>query len=395
MKDIFVYYLLKEFAVEKKFSFKKEIGLENFVFLVCFFGFFIGVGSVMGGINMLKTMMETGFDLLINICFYLMAVAVLAGAVSGLFSEFGVVALINNMLAKLMKPLYDLPGAASLGMLNCYLSDNPAILTFADDDNFRRYFKQYQLPALTNLGTAFGMGFITTTAMMGLNVKSALPAALIGNVGAIAGSIISVRLMIFFSKRMFGTDAPVSTKQIETVPEHMRTVRTGSAGSRFIQAMIDGGKSGVNMGVAIIPGVVIICTIVIMLTNGPSIDGTYTGAAREGIALLPWIGRKLSVILTPLYGFSSPEAISVPITALGSTGAALGMIKEMASAGKITANEIAVFTAICMCWSGYISTHVAMMDALDTRELAGKAILSHTIGGLVAGFVAHILAFLL
>lgn len=228
--------------MEKKFSFKKEIGLENFVFLVCFFGFFIGVGSVMGGINMLKTMMETGFDLLINICFYLMAVAVLAGAVSGLFSEFGVVALINNMLAKLMKPLYDLPGAASLGMLNCYLSDNPAILTFADDDNFRRYFKQYQLPALTNLGTAFGMGFITTTAMMGLNVKSALPAALIGNVGAIAGSIVSVRLMIFFSKRMFGTDAPVSTKQTETVPEHMRTVRTGSAGSRFIQAMIDGGK---------------------------------------------------------------------------------------------------------------------------------------------------------
>lgn len=313
--------------MEKKFSFKKEIGLENFVFLVCFFGFFIGVGSVMGGINMLKTMMETGFDLLINICFYLMAVAVLAGAVSGLFSEFGVVALINNMLAKLMKPLYDLPGAASLGMLNCYLSDNPAILTFADDDNFRRYFKQYQLPALTNLGTAFGMGFITTTAMMGLNVKSALPAALIGNVGAIAGSIVSVRLMIFFSKRMFGTDAPVSTKQTETVPEHMRTVRTGSAGSRFIQAMIDGGKSGVNMGVAIIPGVVIICTIVIMLTNGPSIEGTYTGAAREGIALLPWIGRKLSVILTPLYGFSSPEAISVPITALGSTGAALGMMK--------------------------------------------------------------------
>ena len=81
--------------MEKKFSFKKEIGLENFVFLVCFFGFFIGVGSVMGGINMLKTMMETGFDLLINICFYLMAVAVLAGAVSGLFSEFGVVALCD------------------------------------------------------------------------------------------------------------------------------------------------------------------------------------------------------------------------------------------------------------------------------------------------------------
>ena len=36
-----------------------------------------------------------------------------------------------------------------------------------------------------------------------------------------------------------------------------------------------------------------------------------------------------------------------------------------------------------------------MMDALDTKEMTGKAILSHTIGGLFAGFVAHLLAFML
>ncbi|EGC78129.1 hypothetical protein HMPREF9353_00976 [Treponema denticola F0402] len=382
-------------GMETKSFFKKEIGAENFIFLALFSAFFFGVGSVMGGVNMIKTMMETGFDLLINICLYLMAVAVLAGAVSGLFSEFGTIALINKILSKLMKPLYDLPGASSLGILNCFLSDNPAILTLADDDNFRRYFKQYQLPALTNLGTAFGMGLITTTAMMGLNVKSAVPAALIGNVGAIAGSIVSVRLMIYFSKKRYGTEAFVSTKSIEPIPEKMRPVREGGAGGRFIQAMLDGGKSGVSMGLAIIPGVVIICTIVIMLTNGPSADGTYTGGAREGIAVLPWIGQKLSFILNPMYGFSSPEAISVPITALGSTGAALGIVKEMSFAGKINANDIAVFTAICMCWSGYISTHIAMMDALDTKEMTGKAILSHTIGGLFAGIVAHLIAFVL
>ena len=106
--------------METKSFFKKEIGAENFIFLALFFAFFFGVGSVMGGVNMIKTMMETGFDLLINICLYLMAVAVLAGAVSGLFSEFGTIALINKILSKLMKPLYDLPGAASLGILNCF-----------------------------------------------------------------------------------------------------------------------------------------------------------------------------------------------------------------------------------------------------------------------------------
>lgn len=371
--------------------FKKDIGLENFLCLGLFLTFFILIGRKMGGINMIKTMMNTGFDLLMNVCLYLMAIAVLAGAISGLFSEFGVIALVNKLLSKIMKPIYDLPGASSLGMLNCYLSDNPAILTLAHDDNFRRYFKKYQMPALTNLGTAFGMGLITTTTMMGLNVEGAVTSALIGNLGAVIGSIVSVRLMMHATKKMYGTTEFVEVKSSVEIPENSRVVREGSAGSRFIQAILDGGKVGVDMGLSIIPGVVIICTLVIILTNGPGAEGIYTGAANEGVGILPWIGSKLSFILSPLFGFSSPEAIAVPITALGSTGAAIGTVAKMAAAGKVTGNDIAVFTAICMCWSGYISTHIAMMDALGTKEATGKALISHTIGGLVAGAAAHLL----
>lgn len=371
--------------------FKKDIGLENFLCLGLFLTFFILIGRKMGGINMIETMMNTGFDLLMNVCLYLMAIAVLAGAISGLFSEFGVIALVNKLLSKIMKPIYDLPGASSLGMLNCYLSDNPAILTLAHDDNFRRYFKKYQMPALTNLGTAFGMGLITTTTMMGLNVEGAVTSALIGNLGAVIGSVVSVRLMMLATKKMYGTTEYVEVKSSVEIPENSRVVREGSAGSRFIQAILDGGKVGVDMGLSIIPGVVIICTLVIILTNGPGAEGVYTGAANEGVGILPWIGSKLSFILNPLFGFSSPEAIAVPITALGSTGAAIGTVAKMAAVGKVSGNDIAVFTAICMCWSGYISTHIAMMDALGTKEATGKALISHTIGGLVAGAAAHIL----
>lgn len=370
--------------------FKKDIGLENFLCIGLFLAFFVSIGSKMGGINMIKTMMNTGFDLLINVCLYLMAIAVLAGAISGLFSEFGVIALVNKLLSKVMHPIYDLPGASSLGMLNCYLSDNPAILTLAHDDNFRRYFKKYQMPALTNLGTAFGMGLITTTSMMGLNVEGAVTSALIGNLGAVIGSVVSVRLMMITTKKMYGTTEYVEVKSKVEIPENSRQVREGSAGGRFIQSILDGGKVGVDMGLSIIPGVVIICTLVILLTNGPGANG-YTGAANEGVGVLPWIGGKLSFILSPLFGFSSPEAIAVPITALGSTGAAIGTVAKMAAAGKVSGNDIAVFTAICMCWSGYISTHIAMMDALGTKEATGKALISHTIGGLVAGVAAHLL----
>ena len=174
-----------------------------------------------------------------------------------------------------------------------------------------------------------------------------------------------------------------------------RVIRPGSIGERFMGAMLEGGKNGVSMGVAIIPGVLIICTIVMMLTNGASDEGIFTGAAYEGIGILPVIADKLSFILTPLFGFTSPEAIAVPITALGAAGAAIGLIPNLLQNGLAGGNDVAVFTAMCMCWSGYLSTHVAMMDSLKFRELTGHAIVCHTIGGLFAGVSAHLIYLLI
>lgn len=370
---------------------KKEIGWEAPIFLVIFFGLFAYIGNVMGGTNMIKTMMNTAFDLLINVCFYLMAVAVIAGGISSIFSEFGVIALINKAVSVIMKPIYDLPGASSIGILNCFMSDNPAILTLAHDDNFRKYFKKYQMPALTNLGTSFGMGLITVTSMMALPVDGAIKGALVGLLGAIIGSVVSVRLMIRKTKKYYGTEEMVECKNTVSLPSGKRKIREGSVGARFIQSLLEGGKIGVDMGIAIIPGVCLICTIVILLTNGTGASGIYDGSANQGIGILPIIGEKLSFILTPLFGFSTPKAIAIPITALGSSGAAIGMVSDMASKKIIGGNDIAVFTSICMCWSGYLSTHIAMMDALDTKEMTGNAILSHTIGGLSAGIASHII----
>ncbi|MBQ9970472.1 MAG: hypothetical protein IJP15_08300 [Oscillospiraceae bacterium] len=374
---------------------KKVVSLESFVFIGLFIAFFGWIGSQMGIVNMLNTMMNTAFDLLINTCFYIMAIAVLAGAIAALFTEFGVVAIMNKILSPLMKPVYGLPGASVIGVFATYLSDNPAILTLADDHGFRRYFKKYQLPALCNIGTAFGMGLIITTFMMGIpspSGESFVTAALIGNLGAIIGSVVSVRIMLMFTSKYYGTtefcDVDHSMTDAQVMTDY-RMVRPGSAAGRFMNAMLEGGKSGVDMGMAVIPGVLIICTVVMMLTNGASADGTFTGAAYEGIGFLPMVGEKLGFILEPLFGFTSSKGIAVPVTALGAAGAAIGLIPGMVADGLATGNDIAVFTAMCMCWSGYLSTHVAMMDSLKCPEMTGKAIISHTFGGLVAGFSAH------
>ena len=353
-------------------------------------GVFLLFGIPMGLSNMFSTLMNTAFELLINTCFYIMAIAVLMGALSALFTEFGVVRLLNKILSPLMKPIYDLPGAASLGIVTTYLSDNPAILSLADDKGFRSFFKRYQLPALTNIGTAFGMGLIVTTYMLGQEgaaKQSLMPAVLVGNFSAIIGSVVSTRIMLHFTKRIFGKDAP-SVDETEQVEHKIRHESENTLTMRIMSALLDGGKSGVTLGLGIIPGVVIICTLVMMLTNGMP-EGGYTGAAYEGIGLLPKAADKINFILQPLFGFASAGGVSVPITALGSAGAAMGLIPNLLSSGLANAHDVAVFTAMCMCWSGYLSTHVSMMDSLGYKYLTGKAILSHTIGGLAAGISAN------
>lgn len=378
----------------------KAVNAETFVFIGVLLIGFGYVGSQMGMGLMFKSIMNTAHDLLLNTVFLIMALAVLAGALSTLLSEFGVTSLLNKLFAGFMKPLYNMPGASIAGAVTTYLSDNPAIIAFANDKSFTKYFKKHQIPALCNLGTSFGMGLIVTTFMMTQGAEYVAP-AIVGNVAAIIGSIISVRIMLIFTKKYYNYDPKSEVKASGKIDVmEYREIRDGSLFQRILDSMLEGGKNGVELGMAIIPGVLVVCTLVMLLTFGPSVDPKtgaeiYTGAAYEGIGLLPALGDKLMFILGPLFGFTNPQAMAFPITSLGAVGAAMSLVPKFISEGVITPNDIAVFTAMGMCWSGYLSTHVGMMDALNARELTSKAIISHTIGGLCAGISAHFIYILI
>jgi hypothetical protein len=365
-----------------KFLTKRRI--EAVVFLLVFFGFFGFLGSKMGLPNMMNTIMQTAYSLLLETVFYIMAITVVSGALGNLLVEFGVVRLIEVVLRPLMKPLYNLPGVAALGGVMTFLSDNPAIISLSKDAHFARYFKKYQLISLTNFGTAFGMGLVVIMFMMG---KGYLSAALVGLLGAVVGSIVSTRLMQrFILKSNPELDVEISEKEGDE--EKISFKSEGSVFLRFLNAILDGGKSGVDIGLAIIPGVLIISTVVMMLTFGAP-EGGYQGGAYEGVALLPYLAGKIDFVFKWLFGFESPQLVAFPITALGAVGAALGLIPRFIEEGIINGNAIAVFTAMGMCWSGYLSTHTAMLDSLGFRSLTSKAILAHTVGGLAAGIAAH------
>lgn len=348
-------------------------------------GLFTWIGSVMGTSNMLNTIMKTAHDLLLNTVFYLMAICVITGALSKIFVEFGVVTLLEKLLRPLMKPLFNLPGVASLGAVMTFLSDNPAIISLAQDKHFSSYFKKYQFISLTNFGTAFGMGLLVIVFMVGQGFYAE---PFIGLFGAFCGCIVSTRLMQRFVIKAYPEYLTENVCETEEKEAESEEEDGKSVFVRILDSLLDGGRTGVDVGIAIIPGVLIISTLVMILTFGAGPDG-YTGAAYQGIEALPWLAGKIDFVFEFLFGFTDPHVVAFPITALGAVGAALGLVPEFVANGWMDGNAIAVCTAIGMCWSGYLSTHTAMLDSLGYRNLTSKAIIAHTIGGLVAAIIAH------
>ena len=213
---------------------KKAVGAEGFVCLVLVAGFFVAFGCVMGFSNAINTMFNTAFMLLKDTVFYLLALAVLMGAISAVLSEFGVVSLLNKAFAPLMGPLYGMPGATSISLFTSFLSDNPAVLTLANDRNYIRYFKKYQLGALTNIGTAFGMGLIVVVSMLSLNGEHFGIAVVVGLLSVFLTSILVTRLMLLKTKKVFGKDEPAlkDAGSAEYDVLKMREVREGGVFQR-------------------------------------------------------------------------------------------------------------------------------------------------------------------
>ena len=375
-------------------------GIPCLLIIVALFGY---MGSVMGFANMLNTIMHTAHDLLLNTVFYLMGMCVITGALGKIFVEFGVVDLLQRLLRPVMKPLFNMPGVASLAAVLTFLSDNPAIIALSQDKGFARYFKKYQHVSLVNFGTAFGMGLLVLVFMVG---QGYFGAPFIGFFGAICGCVIATRLMQHFTLKMYPnyrdedavtTESKADTEGALTLPDEDARQKD-SLFVRVLNACLDGGKDGVSIGMAIIPGVLIISTLVMMMTFGGTAEGldengkeiiVYTGGAFQGTQLLPWLAGKISVVFEWLFGFTAPELVAFPITALGAVGAALGLIPEFASKGIIDGNAIAVCTAMGMCWSGYLSTDAATLDSLGYRPLVPKAFLSTFLGGICAGIITH------
>lgn len=380
---------------EPKVKRDRKTYIKGIVCLMWVFVIFGAIAYKMGVAPMMKTMMATAHDLLLNTCFFLMAVCVLTGALGRILVEFGVVDMLQKILHPVMKPIFNLPGVASLGGVMTFLSDNPAIITISKDKEFARYFKKYQFISLTNFGTAFGMGLLVIIYMISLGYTIE---PLIGFAGAIVGCVVSTRCMQHFILRSHPDYRDMAAVD-EVYDEIKKTEVEGknreeSLFTRILNAVLDGGKGGVEVGLAIIPGVLVISTLVMMLTFGPGADG-YDGGAYQGVELLPTLVGKVNIVFQWLFGFNDPHLIGFPITALGAVGAALGLLPRFMSEGWVDGNAICVFTAIGMCWSGYLSTHTAMLDSLGYRNLTSKAILAHTIGGLVAAVVAHLLAMLI
>ncbi len=98
------------------------------------------------------------------------------------------------------------------------------------------------------------MGAIISTFILGLSTITGdnyLPAVLVGNLGAVAGSIVSTRMMLRFTKGLWQNGKKRKRKTACPWSKGYRVIREGNLGSRFLGAILDGGAAGVKMGVDI------------------------------------------------------------------------------------------------------------------------------------------------
>lgn len=360
---------------------KKNSNLSAVIALLFCVSVVVIFGQEMGFANFCSSVMNTAHDLLLNTVLFIVAILVISGALGNFLSEFGILALLNRLLGPLIRLVWGLPGVALMVAFNSYISDNTSIIPLFKNKHFMKYFQENQKLALVGLGVSFGMGLSLTVFMLSLGF---LKEALIGNVGAIVGSIVSTRLLLYSCKSKALMSE--STFKVNYIMD-CECCEKFNILQRFINSILDGGKNGLKIGIKIIPGVLIVCTMIFMCTFDA--QGKYDGSAYQGIPVLTMLGSLIFKPLKLLFGFSSPDAFAFLIASLGSVGAAIGLVPKFLKNGLINGNDIAVFTAIGMCWSGFMSVLPVMLDSINNREFIMKVVLIQVLSGITAGIIAH------
>ncbi len=128
------------------------------------------------------------------------------------------------------------------------------------------------------------MGLIVVTFMATLQLpsgESTASAALIGLLGALVGSVVSTRLMQRMIRPLVGE--VLNDDAVSSDGRKVGVTKEAAPGwLRILNSLLDGGKSGVELGMAVIPGVLIISTFVMLLTFGPGGEGLYRRSVSRG-----------------------------------------------------------------------------------------------------------------
>ena len=196
--------------------------------------------------------MHTAHDLLLNTVFYLMGICVVTGAIGRLFVEFGVVKLLENILRPLMRPLFNLPGVAALGATMTFLERQPRHHLPLAGPPFLPLFQEIPIHLADQLRNRFRDG----AAGHGVHGRAGLLHR--------AGHRPFRRLL-----RLHRVDSPHAVFRHQGLPsfavedavvnragkleEEEEKVETKSVFIRTLNSLLDGGRTGVDVGIAIIP----------------------------------------------------------------------------------------------------------------------------------------------
>ncbi|PHV70009.1 hypothetical protein CS063_12750 [Sporanaerobium hydrogeniformans] len=229
---------------------------------------------VVGGLFAAITSMDTGGLVLYNLLPILFSIFLFAGLFLPLLLNFGLLEFVGNLLIKVMRPVFNLPGRSAIDCIASWLGDGTIGVLLTSKQYEEGFYTEREAAVI---GTTFSLVSITFSLVVidtvGLS-SMFLPFYLTVTVASLLAAVIIPKLPPLSRKKdiLFDGSKPALQKDSSTTSHHFKqglneALIKAEEQSFFQNIIIDGFKNVLDMWLAVIPVVMAVGTIALLLAT--------------------------------------------------------------------------------------------------------------------------------
>ena len=217
---------------------------------------------------------DTGAMVLFSLLPVLFSVFLFAGILLPLLLNYGLLDFVGTLLAKVMKPIFKLPGRSSIDCIASWLGDGTIGILLTSKQYEERFYTQKEACIVGTTFSAVSITFcLVIISQVGLS-HLFIPFYLTVTLAGIIAAIIVPRIPPLSTKPdKYIDNAPKIDNEI--VPDNhtaftfglQNAINTASKSSNFRQFIIDGSKNVIDMWIGVLPTVMTMGTIALIIAE--------------------------------------------------------------------------------------------------------------------------------